>query len=154
RWYTETCASSRYTFETQQKVVTHISTVSQALANSFNNCINAAGLHAWLERGGNDSSFVIATRYVPQGPTATVAVKQFAVAGGVKCQPNTSPVSAATSRALCERTDRSGGTIAITGDANVIEGGTIAIQPLVEWQLPKAPPPPGPWRDFYVKASG
>lgn len=107
QWYSQFCQDVRSEFRERVQMEEYVQTVNSTIVNGFNSCINAQGLHVWLEFQPDSRSFAFAAKFVT--PTANVRVAKLTsfkvTPNAVKCSPRVAGrgVGPATFRSLCSR---------------------------------------------------
>ena len=127
-WYHQVCAQHRSGRFDYTSIREHLEKVNPAVLRAFEACINADGLHIWLERTGT-RTFRVASRYVNPGKESLPTITAFVVPRNVKCELKLKGVeiSGATYRVPCERSDDEEIAITVNATKNIIGGGGLTL---------------------------
>lgn len=66
QWYSNFCSRVQQDQSLQSRVRDHVQTVNPQIIQAFNACIEADGLHVWLERTYDPKTFIFAARFNPR----------------------------------------------------------------------------------------
>ena len=146
-WQSSFCATERYSYATQRVIQEHISKVNQGLLDTFLQCINADGLHAWMAPTDDLHRFRLALRYIPDGDASTAQIEKGSISRNLDCEERLGKsdftgltVNNRGPTIVCERTNDLAADITISRSSHKVKGGESLILP----PIPQPPPPPIP----------
>jgi hypothetical protein len=140
-WYSNFCSRVQHDQSLQSRVRDHVQTINPQIIQAFNACIEADGLHVWLERTYDPKTFKFAARFNPPTPRNPVAtIQTFDPGLNVSCVNQPTTISRAVWRTRCTRRNDAPVTFVVTSDWNPRGGGNLTLPAVARFETP--PPPP------------
>ncbi len=146
-WRKQFCSETRYNRDVQIGFTRELETISEAALKAFNQCMNTAGLHVWVEYGPSEKiegapprdEFFLAARYRADGVPYTVMLTKVDPGGNATCKDlkefMKKPVTGATRRLRCERANKYEGVmLLVNAERDPIGGDQLIIS--AAWKPP------------------
>lgn len=147
QWYSSFCSSVHQDSSLQNRLRSHIQIINPKILAAFNDCINADGLHVWLERTEDPKILKFAAKFNPPNEKNPFArIRTFETQpSSLKCTNIPKQVSRPVWRTHCVRQDRRAVSVVVTADFNPRGGGTLTLPRIpAAARLPAPPPAPTP----------
>jgi hypothetical protein len=154
-WYSDFCSSVKQDEYLQLTVREHVESINDQVIQGFNSCIQAHGLHVWIEQTSDPKEFVFATRFNspnPQNPEAKITT--FDPGANVACKETPSTVSAAVWRTRCHRSDDSSVTFVVNADWAPHGGGKLTLPAIAKYTPPPRAEKIKNWKTGTITAAG
>lgn len=116
-WQDSFCKSVNMDQSVFSSLNTHRKTINPKVIEAVDTCLNAPGVHAWVEFGGRTDKITIAAKFNGldhRTPSAKITIQS---SDNLKCRPKKIDVrDRSTKRLLCTRNDRDAATILLNSD--------------------------------------
>jgi hypothetical protein len=135
-WYEKTCSQKELHYAHNLSIQRYVQQASQSLLQGFNECINADGLHVWLERT-TEKQFKVAARFRDPGSVGSVSIQSLDIPKNVECKGTLarSKITGSTRRVPCTRLDDEAVQLTLNANWDPKGGGNLTL-PAV-WHPPE-----------------
>jgi hypothetical protein len=113
----------------QSSVRDHVQTVNRQVLDAFNSCIEADGLHVWLERTYDPKVFKFVARFNSPNPRSNpvATVEMYSPGANVACEEHPATISRSIWRTRCTRQNDAPVDFIVRADSNPLGGGNLVL---------------------------
>ena len=128
-WYSNFCGSVNENLSSRQSIIEHTQTINPGIISAVNACIQAEGLHTWIERTNNEKEFIFAAKFVAtdlrHSPDTNIV--NFNVGENVRCTDKPEKIDNNVWRTRCTRIDDNPVSLFVNATNGPIRSGVLSL---------------------------